>query len=77
MSNPKKYYLSFQPDVKKAILADAVLLTELADNIETNILALGTMFKRNSQSLMHISLLKIISKKLKIEVKDLTCKATK
>lgn len=77
MSKSKKYYLSFHPEVKKAILADAVLLTELADNIETNILALGTMFKRNSQTLMHISLLKIISKKLKIEVKDLTFKTSK
>lgn len=77
MSKSKKYYLYFQPAVKKVILSDAVLLTELADNIETNILALGTMFKRNSQTLMHISLLKIISKKLKMEVQDLICKTSK
>lgn len=77
MSKQKKYYLVFKKEVKKSILSDAILLTELADNLETNVLALSTMFKRNSQTLMHISLLQLISKRKKIEIDKLTEKVTK
>ena len=73
----KKYYLVFKKEVKKSILSDAILLTELADNLETNVLALSTMFKRNSQTLMHISLLQLISKRKKIEIDKLTDKVIK
>lgn len=74
MAKQKKYYLTFKKDIKKSILSDAVLLTDLSENLETNVLALSTMFKRNSQTLMHISLLKLISKRKKIEVDSLTDK---
>ena len=77
MSKQKKYYLVFKKEVKKSILSDAILLTELADNLETNVLALSTMFKRNSQTLMHISLLQLISKRKKIEIDKLTDKVIK
>ncbi len=77
MSKQKKYYLVFKKEVKKSILSDAILLTELADNLETNVLALSTMFKRNSQTLMHISLLQLISKRKKIEIDKLTEKVIK
>ena len=77
MSKQKKYYLVFKKEVKKSILSDAILLTELADNLETTIPALSTMFKRNSQTLMHISLLKLVSKRKKIEIDSLTDKTIK
>ena len=71
MSKQKKYYLVFKKEVKKSILSDAILLTELADNLETTIDALCTMFKRNSQTLMHISLLKLVSKRKKLDIDNL------
>lgn len=70
----KKYHLQFKDEVRTAILSDAILLNSLANSTGKSVGAVITMFYRNSQTLMHISLQEEISKRLKIETSKLTSK---